>query len=119
MITKLKAWHKTICKVMPVYSVCWKSKKDRPHIVTNNGWIGLNDNVVFIEFTGLIDKKGKDIYFGDILKTGKYTYIVRWNKYELSAEATWNGMYRPLVEIKPETECEIIGNVYENPKLLK
>lgn len=63
------------------------------------------------QFTGLKDKRGKEIYEGDILRGGAYlSYEVKWD-YE---ENGWN--------INPyginSGEFEVIGNIYENPELL-
>jgi uncharacterized phage protein (TIGR01671 family) len=84
-----------------------------------------------IQFTGLLDSNGKEIYEGDICKTTGYTGIV---EYEIQAGQYWvkwhrNGnRYMPLAngsdQYGDETgiylnQFEVIGNIYENPELLK
>lgn len=61
------------------------------------------------QFIGLSDKNGKEIYEGDKLCNGTSTYIVEWDKYKCG----WN-----IVEYGIH-QVEIIGNIHQNPELLK
>lgn len=87
---------------------------------------------VVMQFTGLHDKNGKEIYEGDILKvvTGipDWPWIYIQILYEVAAggdqkspcsgfiakELTGTRSYIPRRE-----NMEVIGNIYENPELLK
>lgn len=78
-------------------------------------------NGVFMQFTGLLDKNRKEIYEGDIIKKGDTTREIKWGKSYDGGE--YGGIYMgfnfdgyDLEEIK---ESEVIGNIYENPELLK
>jgi hypothetical protein len=69
-------------------------------------------------FTGAHDKNGKEVFEGDILKHNKAIVQILWNEKEAYFQAaTVKGDYS-LVFGGVE-ECEIIGNIYENPELLK
>ena len=67
------------------------------------------------QFTGLTDKKGKEIYEGDINQDGG---ILIWN--EDDASFCWE--YKDI-ETHPMSEesewCKVIGNIHENPELCK
>lgn len=84
-----------------------------------------------MQYTGLQDSKGKDIYEGDILqvkqKRGNSIYS---QGYSQAKHIEWENNFKHTVEFTPSgwqllnyyvrcTECEVIGNVYEHPHLLE
>ncbi len=91
------------------------------------------DNVILMQYTGIRDKNGVEIYEGDIIhwKTdinNKYLgnfkveedEIVEWSKEELKWIVREKGA-SAFDELKDLTDYdfEVIGNIYENPELLK
>jgi uncharacterized phage protein (TIGR01671 family) len=114
-----------------------------------------NENVELLQFTGLKDKNGKEIYEGDIIRekyrieeydedggwTGKtlgFEYLIGAVYYsEKHAQFRYDNINRNLKLLNPDwltneskeqdlfhlprqkNPFEIIGNIYENPELLK
>jgi uncharacterized phage protein (TIGR01671 family) len=74
------------------------------------------------QFTGLLDKNGKEIYEGDIVKTkDEKIGEVEWNRYGWSVKIhtkTDLGL-KDYTRQNPDALVEIIGNIYENSELLK
>ena len=70
------------------------------------------------QYTGLHDKNGKEIYEGDILESfrSKYTYPI-----EYDVDCCAFVAMKPHTFLPPEAwrNCEIVGNIHENPELLK
>ncbi len=75
------------------------------------------------QFTELTDCNGKAIYEGDILSIRGASCEVVWNK-EIASFCirfyfeVYPGI-KPLGEWLKEEQCGVIGNIYDNPELLK
>lgn len=82
------------------------------------------------QFTGLLDKNGKEIYEGDIITVrGRYPRVVLWDKMMWALmpteyyhdEVFWvMNLQHPGVDWWEEfaDEFEIIGNIHDNPSLI-
>lgn len=70
-------------------------------------------NIVLMQYTGLKDKNGNEIYFGDRLKVldvvGMEFILFDWLEDCNLLLCIENGTY----------QVEVIGNIYENPELIK
>ncbi len=96
------------------------------------------------QFTGLLDKSGKEIYEGDLLKNSGKTKIEVCNNNKVVESPYWeiskvvfvegcfkkiiiaqeNSYFgaipsRPMSIFRPHEYLEVIGNIYENPELLE
>ena len=80
---------------------------------------------ILMQFTGLKDKNGKEIYEGDILAKPKFSQSVevQWMDHDGAWWVRFHGAdsYKNLSAFNEWDECvaEVIGNIYENPELQK
>ena len=87
--------------------------------------------IELMQYTGLKDKNGTEIYEGDILRVEHYrdskskmNYIYKlvvWREdiaqwYFLSSDGESQNQLHVLLG---SSECDVIGNIHENPELLK
>ncbi len=76
-----------------------------------------------MQYTGLKDMNGKEIYEGDIIPvlmySGKYeNYEIYWNDKLAEFDAKNKGN-RNWITSSVWKDCEIIGNKHENPELVE
>jgi len=81
------------------------------------------DNVELMRYTGLKDKNGKEIWEGDVLKWTPWR-ISSGHKATKISEVIWSvGAWRlsgnEAWAMAIYTNIEVIGNIYENPELVK
>ena len=103
------------------------------YVADDDGSVYLFDEVELIQYTGMKDRGRLEIYDGDIISFtertvngGEFTYVCTVFQHE---RGTWR-VEGSCVGFKEESKtrrdlasirnfCEVIGNRYENPELLK
>jgi uncharacterized phage protein (TIGR01671 family) len=122
---KFRAWSKNANQ--------WASDTALQELITigipdesNSGIFDVHDyglqKFELMQYTGLKDKNGKEIYEGDIV----VEYYQPYNdtddfKRGDPKEVKWSTSYKPGFDLPTQISenIEVIGNIYENPELLK
>lgn len=129
---KFRVWDKIEKRMAPVTSIDFPVPKLKGHHTDvrvnymisklKYSWTALGGDYELMQYTGLKDKNGNEIYEGDIVKGliaadfGEY--------FQVKGEVTWSNnkaMFMVtssmLFELSPQSE--VIGNIYENKEVLK
>lgn len=122
MIPKFRAWLKKEQKMdNDVDHISWL--EDELYCIGDGiTYMVSAEDLVLMQSTGLLDKYGKEIFEGDIVKMSKDVYSEP-TYYEVVRH--YGGAYR--LESKQHgcelwlrhTNCEVVGNIYENRELLE
>jgi len=126
-IIKFRAWDKA---QDPERMLSWKECLKHFH-----GCYEININpfedsyLTWMQFTGLYDKNGKEIYEGDIVKdTNNFKNEPKIRKVVYSISNAWfplretTSFLNYSLTANNDDKCshlEVIGNIYENPELIK
>ena len=129
---KFRAWLKEEKKMVNVETIDFTDKSVQ--YLEKNEFINayllrrmIFGDIELMQYTGLKDKNGKEIYEGDIIKY-KFPYDKRLKHISpvkfLKTEASFGikdryGNEIPLYTISANNYFEVIGNIYENKNLLE
>ncbi len=121
-ILKFRAWQKHYKEMYQPHEGWIEFHNGEPSLIGfDDGDLQIKpEGVVLMQYTGLLDKNGKEIYEGDIVKTKyrSHTAVIEWDDNFASFCMT-------TIDNDVDDErlydlgdvVEVIGNIYENPKL--
>jgi len=133
---KFRAWHITSGMATFTMNDLYNFEAEgarKSYVCFPDGDIHKLDDVEVMQFTGLHDKNGKEIYEGDIVEFTAYTAFREQseNRTEVvtySCEPNGRVGFTPMVwhtDVEDDyynyeiENIRIIGNIYENPELLE
>ena len=89
----------------------------------DKGQMSEMEDLILMQYTGLKDKNGVEIYEGDIIKDKfDYYWKVIWENGSIQAirnDKTNITDHFPVASHIKERDLEVIGNIYENSNLIK
>ena len=125
-VIKFRGWHVSANKMFSAEEMA----NDQLTLLTTGSFINVNgkstalstiypnDKFIPLQFTGLLDKNGKEIYEGDIVQRGVIVF------YDGKFQGQYYGSDGQMYETWEDDhylqrDLKVLGNIYENSELLK
>lgn len=108
------------------YAGEYRLKFNRDHIfhpLLENNFQPKKKDYIVLEWTGLVDANGRDIYEGDVIRHVNFKkYGESYSRLEVVRFS--DGIFTPFGSVNDDfcahpQFMEVIGNVFENPELLE
>lgn len=125
MVPRFRAWDRIKKRMFLVLEIDYENRL----VSDETYWNTIPfDDVKLMQFTELKDKNGKEIFEGDIVKykleEKTFTDIASFNKFFAcfgleDDTGDWFCSFDWLLENIKQDDIEAVGNVYENPELLR
>lgn len=125
MIPKYRAWHNELGRMMSIKTMWFQDGRleelELNDTVMNDYITAYPDEIELMQSTDMVDRDGKIIFEGDIIKMSKDIYseptyyeVVRHRGGAYRLDSKQHGCELWL----RHTDCEVVGNVFENKELL-
>ena len=115
---KFRAWDKLNKEMFNVEIIDFQEKKLYEDTVSYRNF----KNIELMQYTGLKDKNGKEIYEGDILSNRNdeklYKVIFENGSFRAEFKGDFEEYSFDLIDVVAQS-CEVVGNIYENPELME
>lgn len=94
----------------------------------SDGTLGVSDSTppfnkygptVLMQYTGLKDKNGKEIYEGDVIDVDGVTWYVEFGNGQYVLRCTCHYPDGDFYVFEDSPQYEVIGNIYEHPELVE
>lgn len=131
---KFRVWDKVLSEMFPVMELQWVDGAIIGHrIGSEDGSIGTFNaglkDIELMQFTGLKDKDGGEIYEGDIVRifvenefgsreqhVGQVKWKQEWGGFEIDITTTRGDSFE--IDAPEDEPLELLGNIYQDPDLL-
>lgn len=105
-VIKFRAWDKYERSMIPVRQLSFNE-----YVSVEDHFA--DDDKVFMQYTGLKDKNGTEIFEGDILKDDYFEIYG-----EVYFSANYASFQCDVMRFGGDEPCCVVGNIYENPELM-
>ena len=115
---KFRAWDKLNKEMFDVEIINFQERRVYKDTVSYRKF----EDIELMQYTGLKDKNNKEIYEGDVLFESfgeRYYKVVFENgSFRAEFEGDFEEYSFDLIDVVAQG-CEVVGNIYENPELIK
>ena len=125
---KFRAWHIEYKRIVEIVRLAFYFSgygvSDYHEVCALNGSFPYTVNIgdiILMQYTGLKDKTGQEIFEGDIVQSDTGRGEVNWmysGWYSKCGEDTDENIFLWASNNQLDNKLEIIGNIHENPELL-